>query len=499
VRELLDARCAARGDALFLHFRGGNWSYADLGRITDGAAAAFHRAGLRRGDRAALLLPNGPAAIFTWLALAKIGAITAPLHPHLTADEIRSALAFLEPAAFVFDHGLAAPAPADLPRGTRPIPPDDLRAILASREALSGVEAPRPEDPADILMTSGTTGRPKGAIRSHRTYRFTGEGFAHWLGLTAADHLFTCLPLSHVNARAYSVMGALAAGASLAIEERFSASRFWGWIAESGATEANAIGAMLHILLNSPPSLSDRAHRLRLVYSAPALGDEAHRAFERRFGVRLVIGYGLTESTFGFIHPLDPPLDAGAAERRLGSMGRLRTHPDPSSRCEARLVIEGRDAAPGEIGEIWLRNPAVFSGYFRDEGATREALPGDGWLRTGDLATRDPEGYYTFVARAKEIIRRRGENVAPAEVEALLMKHPLVREAAVIGAPSPLGEEEVAAFVALEPGARVTPAELRDFAARRLAPFKVPSVWRFLESLPRTSTQRVAKHLLKLD
>src|SRR6185503_5969116 len=138
----------------------------------------------------------------------------------------------------------------------------------------------------------GTTGRPKAAMLSGRMAVLTGEGFAQWLRLTRDDRLFTCLPLSHINARFYSTLGALAAGASLALEERFSASRFWGWVRETEATEANAIGAMLKILLDRPPEPSDRDHRLRLVYAAPALGREAHLAFERRFGVRLVIGYG---------------------------------------------------------------------------------------------------------------------------------------------------------------------------------------------------------------
>jgi len=327
-------------------------------------------------------------------------------------------------------------------------------------------------------------------VQTHRAWTLTGEAFASWLELTPADRLFTCLPFSHINARAYSTMGALAAGASLAVEERFSASGFWEHVTRSGATEANAIGAMLQILMKSPPAEADRAHRLRLVYSAPALGEETHREFERRFGARLVIGYGLTESTFGFIHPL-------RGERRLQAMGRPRCHPDPAVRCEARLVDDaGRDV---DEGEVWLRNPAVFSGYFGDEAATRETLTPDGWLRTGDLARREPGGWYVFIARLKEIIRRRGENIAPAEVEAVLMDHPSVKEAAVVGLPSEMGEEDVAAFVVLHPGASAGEEELRAWVASRLASFKVPSVWRFLDDLPRTPTQRVAKHRLVAD
>ena len=179
-------------------------------------------------------------------------------------------------------------------------------------------------------------------------------------------------------------------------------------------------------------------------------------------------------------------------------MGKLRSHPDPQFGNEVRLVKDGKDVPEGEIGEIWLRNAAVFSGYFRDPKATEEALTTDGWLRTGDLARREAGGWHTFVARRKELIRRRGENLAPAEVETVLASHAGVKEVAVVGIPSPLGEEDVAAFVVPAFPRAVNEENLRTHCASRLAGFKIPSHWRFLEELPRTSTQRIAKHLLKL-
>jgi len=354
------------------------------------------------------------------------------------------------------------------------------------------------EAPAELLFTSGTTGQPKAAIQSFRSMMLTGEAFAGWLGLGADDRLFTCLPLAHINARFYSTMGALAAGATLVLEEKFSASAFWRWMAESAATEVNTIGAMLRILLQAPPSEADREHRLRLVYTSPALGESLHREFEQRFGVRLVAGYGMTESTFGFIQPVDLPLVSEA--RHLAAMGRPRRHPDPAWTTGWRLVDPAtsgdaapREVAPGETGEILLQGPTVFAGYFENAEATASVLRPDGWLRTGDLATRDADGFWTFVGRTKEMIRRRGENVAPLEVEETLLAHPAVREAAVAGAPAALGEEEVAAFVVLRDGAVADAAELAAWCAARLAKFKVPTEWRFLAALPRTATQRVAK------
>jgi crotonobetaine/carnitine-CoA ligase len=406
-----------------------------------------------------------------WLATAKAGIVSCPLHTDLARVELEAALAHLAPRAFMA-------ASRQLTIGGREVA--SLSELIASRRALTGVEAPKPEAIATILTTSGTTGRPKAAMLSNRMALLTGEGFAHWLALTPADRLFTCLPLSHINARFYSTLGTIAAGASLALEERFSASRFWSWVRAAEATEVNAIGAMLKILLDRAQDAAEGAPALRLVYAAPALGSEAHLEFERRFHARLVIGYGLTESTFGFIHPLGGPRD-------LDSMGMPRRHPDPSVPAEVRLVE----------GEVWLRNPATFSGYFEDDATTRKTVTDDGWLKTGDLATRSADGSYTFTGRKTLAIRRRGEMIAPGEVEAALEAHRAVLEAGVIGVPSPLGEDDVMAFVALRPGMRATEAELAAHCAALLAAFKVPSRWHFVDALPRTATQRIAYHLLK--
>jgi crotonobetaine/carnitine-CoA ligase len=351
---------------------------------------------------------------------------------------------------------------------------------MVSRRLLTGAGEPKPEAIATILTTSGTTGRPKAAMLSHRMAVLTGEAFGHWLGLGRDDRLFTCLPLSHINARFYSTLGAIAVGASLALEERFSASRFWSFVRDAGATQANLIGAMLKILLDRPESPDERDHRLRLIYAAPALGRETHLALERRFQTRLVIGYGLTESTFGFIQRLDGP-------RNLDSMGTPRRHPDPSVPAEVRLVDD----------EVWLRNPATFSGYFEDDETTRDTMTEEGWLKTGDLATVGHDGSYTFAGRKKLVIRRRGEMVMPGEVESALEAHPAILEAGVYGVPSPLGEEDVVACVVFRPGMTASEGELAAYCAARLAPFKIPSRWRFLDALPRTATQRIAYELLR--
>jgi crotonobetaine/carnitine-CoA ligase len=274
------------------------------------------------------------------------------------------------------------------------------------------------------------------------------------------------------------------------LTQKFSASRFLSDARRLGATQFNAVGAILHILLRSEKRPDDAGSPLRLAYAALALPEAQHRAFEERFGLSMRVGYGLSETTFGTVWPNDQP-------PRYETMGTLRQHPRLGTISEARVVRgDGSDAAAGETGELFLRSPATMRGYWNDPAQTAAALEG-GWFHTGDLVSRDADGFFTFVARKKEVLRRRGENVAAAEIEDALVAHPAVREAAAIGVPADLGEDEIVAFVALEAGASVDEATLRTFVRQRLADFKVPSRIEFRDALPRTATERIAKHLLR--
>jgi len=281
------------------------------------------------------------------------------------------------------------------------------------------------------------------------------------------------------------VMGALGCGGSLALMPRFSASRFWDQARALGATQFNAVGAIVNILLSSEPRSSDRGHGVRLCYAALALPEERHRAFEERFGLAMTVGYGLSETTFGTVWPRSAP-------PRYGTMGTLRQHPRLGAINRARVVTDdGRDAADGEAGEMWLDSPGMMRGYWP------EATPHSGWFHTGDIVRRDAEGFFTFVARKKDVIRRRGENVAAAEIENVLAAHPAIHEAAVVGVPAALGEEDIVAYVVAAPGATVDVEALREWARARLADFKVPSQIHVRDALPRTATERIAKHLLR--
>jgi crotonobetaine/carnitine-CoA ligase len=499
INDLLEWR-RARGEGAaraWLRYESDTWSLDDALDAVDRFAVGLEERGVVRGSTVAILAGNVPATLFAWFASNRLGASAAPLNPAYKPPELAGVLALIEPRVLVVADDLRELATAAL--ATLP----DLRAELASPAELaragrgSARVAVSPDDVAVLIATSGTTGAPKAVMQTHRTYALTAEAFPWWLGLDESDVLYCPLPLFHVNAEAYSTMGSLACGGGLALVPRFSASRFWDDVRRYGATEVNVVGAMIHILMRAPRAAGETDHGLRLCYTALALSEEQHRAFEARFGVTMTVGYGLSESTFGTVWPNNAKRNANGTAPPYGTMGGLRQHPRLGTINKARVVTEGgADAADGETGELWLSNPATMRGYLKDPEQTASVLV-DGWLRTGDLVRRDGAGNYTFVARKKEVLRRRGENVAAGEIEGVLAAHPDVLEAAVVGAPSELGEDDIVAFVAPRPGARIDADRLREFTRERLADYKVPTRIHVVDGLPRTATERVAKHLLR--
>jgi carnitine-CoA ligase len=504
----------------------GVWLRGDSGSLTFGGAVAaagrtaeaLRSAGVRRGDLVMVTARNTPPYLICWLALAALGAVTVAVNPRGSAAELAGLAGQTAPRALITDAGLAAlvaeamsgggvsggavsrggvsgggigPAVLDVADLVPSEWADRAAMASAARRARLPDVAISPDDPAVLIPTSGTTGRSKLVIQTHRAYAMAGEGFPFWMELTAADRLMTSLPLFHVNAPAYSVMGSLACGAGLVMLERFSASGFLDSARQFGATEFNAIGAMLEILMRQPERPDDSDTPLRLCYTGPAPERERQLEMERRFGLRIVVGYAMSESPYGLIW--------AHGTRPFGTLGSVRQHPVLGMVNEARVVSHaGADLGPGESGELLLRNPVVTPGYFGMPAETAQVMTG-GWLRTGDLVTVGADGTYTFVSRIKEVIRRRGENLSPLEVEDVLAEHPAVLECAVVGVPSDLTEEEVKAFIVAAEGQHpdhLDFAELRAFAAARLAAFKVPRYWQQIDALPRTPTARIAKHRL---
>ncbi|MGD0686677.1 MAG: AMP-binding protein [Streptosporangiaceae bacterium] len=452
-------------------------------------AAALREAGVRRGDLVVVTARGTPPYLLCWLALASLGAVTAAANPRSAPAELAGLVRQVSPRALITDAGLAGLAGAS---GVSTVPELGVLDVDALSPDRGYAELPdagvHPDDLAAVIPTSGTTGRSKLVMQTHRAYAMAGEGFPFWMELTAADRLMTSLPLFHINAPAYSVLGSLACGAGLVLLPRFSASGFLDSARRHGATEFNAIGAMLEILMRQPPRADDADSLLRLCYTGPAPERSRQLAIEARFGLRIVVGYGMSESPYGLIWP--------RGTRPFGTLGAVRQHPVLGVVNEARVTGgSGADLGPGETGELLLRNPTVTPGYWGMPEETARVIT-DGWLHTGDLVTVGADGTYTFVSRVKEVLRRRGENLSPLEVEEALAAHPAVLECAVVGVPSELSEEDVKAFVVAADGAALDFGELRQFAAGRLAAFKVPRYWQQVGDLPRTPTSRVARHLL---
>jgi len=469
------------------------WLRTDDGTLTFGAAATavarlagrLRDAGVGRGDLVVVTARTTPPYLLCWLALSALGAVTVPTDPAGTAAELAGLVDQVRPRALVTDAGTGATA-----AGASTLDVDELAGDWRVAGP-SGVDLRvdvAPDDLAVLIPTSGTTGRSKLVMQTHRAYAMAGEGFPYWMELTAADRLMTSLPLFHVNAPAYSVLGSLACGAGLVLLPRFSARTFLDSARRHGATEFNAIGAMLEILMRQPVRADDTDTDLRLCYTGPSPAREWQEAFERRFGLRVVCGYALSESPYGLIWR--------PGTRPFGTLGWPRQHPVLGTVNEARAVDEaGAEVGPGQTGELLLRNPTVTPGYWEMPAETAAAVV-DGWLHTGDLVTVNADGTYTFVARRKEVIRRRGQNLSPAEVEQVIEAHPDVREAAVVGVASELTEEDVKAFIVAEAGRTLDFPALREWTGQRLSAFKVPRFWQAIDELPRTPTARVAKHRL---
>jgi carnitine-CoA ligase len=480
INELFDRAVERDPDKVWLLYEDERHTYAEAASRIAAIAAALADRGIRHGDLVLATARNDPAYLFTWLGVVRLGAIFVPANPKSTAAELAGLAEQTQPRLIVTDAELAGSFAGDGPI----VLVDELAGAPAAEAPWAAVED---GDPAVLIPTSGTTGRSKLVTQTHRAYAWAGEGFPFWMRLEADDRLMTSLPLFHINAPAYTVLGSVGAGASVVLLPRFSASGFLDAARRYGATEFNAIGAMLEILMSQPERHDDPDNPLRLCYTGPSPTRERQVEIEERFGLEIVCGYGLSESPYALIWPHE--------QRPFGTLGTVRQHPTLGTVNEARVVEDGREVAVGEVGELELRNPTVMLGYWGMPEESEQVLV-DGWLRTGDLVRREPDELYTFVTRRKEVIRRRGENLAPAEVEAALAEHPDVVEATVIGVPSALTEEEVKAFVVLRDDAQIQPRDLRDFAGGRLTRFKVPRYVELLEELPHTPTGRVAKHRL---
>jgi crotonobetaine/carnitine-CoA ligase len=473
-----------------------SWSYEDARMTAARFAGTLAAAGVHPGDRVALMCSNRSEFMQVYLGCAWLGAIAVPINvasrgpqlAHVLANSGARLLAMEAHLLEVFDHvdmrSLA------LERiwliGGEPSGRID-RIALASLPSLAEPLAAATIDPgqtAVILYTSGTTGPSKGVCCPHAQYFWWGVNTARILEIGEGDVLCTTLPLFHTNAL-NSFYQALLTGSTLVAEPRFSASRFWRSLVECRASVTYLLGSMVPILLSKEPSLEEQTHAIRSVL-APGVPANLHAAFERRTGIRLIDGYGSTETNFVIGAPM--------AEQRPGTMGKV------CDGFEARVIDQnGNDVPSGEPGELIVRSYeelAFATGYFAMADKTAEAWR-DGWFHTGDRVVREADGYVRFVDRLKDAIRRRGENISSFEVEQVLLSHPDVGNAAVFPVRSELAEDEVMAAIVRRPGSALTEIALTEFCQPRLAYFAVPRFIEFVDQLPTTESGKVQKYKLR--
>ncbi len=514
--EFLDAAVRQNPDKVFVEMAGEKVTYRQLQLSVGKTASMFQDLGVAPGDRVGLFMPNCLEYLYCWFGLSLLGAISVPINTAYKRDETAYILNDAEAVGLVTHHTLVSVAQeasalafsvrhrlvvAEGPTSGPPFANGEEEAdgwksfadALAKAQPLTSPAPVYPDAVSMLVYTSGTTGNPKGVMVSHQMYVAAGQGFAHWTQATPDDRFFTCLPFFHANVQYYSTMGSLAAGATLVVVDRFSASRFWDQVRAANATVVNFIGMMMPVLSKQPETPQDRDNQVRLFYGSPAFPPEFLEAFQERFGTDIIVGFGMTETCYGTIEGIGD-------RRRPSSSGAPRRHPDRRFENHVRISDSesGEPVPTGTVGEITIKNPAVMSGYWRNEEQTRQSLR-DGWLYTGDLGWMDEDGYLFFVDRKKDIIRRRGENISSQEVEDVIKRHPDVLDCAVIAVPSELGEDEVKAYVARRQESRLEPAEVVYWCAEHLAYFKVPRYLELRDELPRTPSLRVRKDLLRQE
>jgi crotonobetaine/carnitine-CoA ligase len=502
IREYLESKVWNHPDKEYLYFEDHYWTYRKFNERVNQAANTFLALGLHKGDRVCLMLPNSPEFLFSWLGLNKIGGVMVPIN---TAFKVPEALYIVEhcEAKGIIAHSETQPIALSVKEKS-----SSLKWVaLIHKESQDGSIGLWPlwnqsstslediplqdQDIASIIYTSGTTGPPKGAMHLHQSYVLCGQAMTVRAGLSSEDRLMIILPLFHANAQFYSVMGSLAAHASIIVVSRFSASQFWQQAKKYRATQFNFIGAIGRILEARPMEEFEPDHSIQVANGGPVPADVYH-TFSERFKISYVIdGYGLTECPCVCQNPID-------GFKKIGSMGLPAKYPDPSIKFSEMRIVDDEDSdlPRGKVGELVLRSPVLMKGYFKDPQQTLEVMRG-GWFHTGDHCYQDEDGYFFFVDRKKDIIRRKGENLSSVEVEMVINAHPKVSESAVVAVPSSLSEDEVKAFVVLKEREHLPPEEMIDWCRERLADFKIPRYLRYQKSLPKTPSLRIAKYLLK--
>ncbi len=478
----------------------GEISYGDALAQIEALRDAYAAAGYRYGARVMMLLENRPAYVLHWFALNALGLSVVPVNPDLQAAELDYLSGHAEPILALATESRRA----DLEAASRRsgvnfpviVPGMDLPRVEGGDDDAAD---PSPETEAAMLYTSGTTGNPKGCILSNTYFLNSGDWYATIDGVCAltedGERMITPLPMFHMNAMACSLIGMVTVGGCLTVLDRFHPRTWWDSVRESRATCLHYLGVMPSILMKAAARPDDRQHSVRFGFGA-GIDPKLQIPFEERFGIPLVEGWAMTETGLG------ATITANREPRKRG----VSCLGVPPPNVEARIITDdGREAGADEPGELLVRHAGddprfgFFTAYYKDPEATAEAWEG-GWFHTGDIVRRDADGYFFFVDRKKNVIRRSGENIAAVEVETILMQHPEIKAAAAAPAPDTLRGDEVFVCLVVEGDRSEDRARsIVSWCLEQMAYYKAPGYVAFVDQLPLTATQKIQRGVLKAE
>jgi malonyl-CoA/methylmalonyl-CoA synthetase len=473
-------------------------TYAELDQLIQQTAGYLQSLGLQPGDRVALQLTKSLEFILLHLAAIRLGGITLPLNLAYPPDELKY---FLEDSGAKLFFALETSREkiqtilSELPDlqeaiFLNPSNPEQFNSMIADHQSpVSAFPVSNPTDTAIIIYTSGTTGRPKGAEITHENLKSNLDALHAAWGWHTDDILLHVLPIFHVHGLFVALHGALHAGATTLLMREFDAHKTLQTLVERRCTVFMAVPTIHNRLLDVPDAKSFDLSHVRLITSgSDRLPDEVFTGFQETFGHTLLERYGMTETGMNCSNPLH-------GERRIGSVGL------PLPGVEVRIVNSetGEILPDGEIGDVQLRGPNIFKGYWRQPEKTSASFSADGWFKTGDLGFREKDGYITLCGRSKDLIISGGLNIYPPEVERVLAEHPAVNTCAVIGCLDKEWGEKVTAVVVLNKGEAVSGEELIRFCRERLAPYKSPKAIVFRDDLPRNAMGKVQKAELRKE
>jgi crotonobetaine/carnitine-CoA ligase len=503
IGKLVRRKALSQQDRVFLHFKDETVTFQQLDETSNRFANGFKALGMSKNDKIAIMMRNHPDFLYTWFGSAKLGAIEVPINTAYKGDLLGHIINNSDSKILIIEgdyldrlmlikedltkleqiicHGemaeeIASSLPVSISAFTQFLeyPSDPLEADVS------------PKDPVAIMYTSGTTGVSKGALCPHSFFLHQAKLVSKLRDLDSRDILYTFLPLFHLNAQVFTILTALLNDAQVVLSDRFSATAFWDEIRKSGATQFNYLGAVMTILAKQEPREDDHDNFVRIAFGAACPPDVMEQV-EERFGLVCLEGFGMTE--IGIVVHDDINV------RRTGSCGRVL-----GEYYEVRLVDDDEmEVGVGQVGEIIVRpkEPHIMmTEYYRMPDKTLEVFR-NLWFHTGDYAKKDEDGFFYFVDRKKDAIRRRGENISSFEVEKVVNTHPQVLECAVFAVPSELGEDEVKVNVVLKRDQTLPPGRLIEFCRERMAYFAIPRYVEYVTNLPKTPTNRIEKYHLR--